>query len=233
MQFFVGTSGFSYKEWKGSFYPEKLPQQQMLSYYAEQFGTVELNNTFRRMPTEIAMRSWACQTPSNFRFAIKAPQSITHFKRLRDVEEPTKELFHLAGVLKARLGPVLFGLPTNMKKDLARLKAFLRVVPKKRQAAIEFRHDSWFDDEVFECLRLNRCVMCVTDDEDLPLAPLMRTSNWGYIRLRRTNYTKKSLSNWIRKANSIGWEQAYVFFKHENTGTGPKLANRFLELAKR
>src|SRR5262245_651113 len=233
MQFFVGTSGYSYKEWKGGFYPDKLRQEQMLSYYAERFGTVELNNTFRRMPTEMALQSWASQTPTSFRFAIKAPQTITHFKRLKEAGEPTKELFRVAGALKTRLGPVLFGLPQNMKKDLARLKAFLPLIPKKVQAAIEFRHDSWFDDEVFECLRLNRCAMCVTDDEDLPLAPLMRTANWGYIRLRRTNYTKKSLSNWIRKANSIGWEQAYVFFKHENTGIGPKLANRFLELAKR
>src|SRR3989442_629190 len=161
MQFFVGTSGYSYPKWKGSFYPEKMPQKEMLRYYAERFGAVEINNSFYKMLTESDVQSWASQVQAEFRFAIKAPQTITHFKRLKDAEEATEQLFRVAGVLKARVGPVLFGLPPNMKKDLARLKAFLNLVPKKAQAAFEFRHESWFDEEVFACLRASRCALCV------------------------------------------------------------------------
>jgi uncharacterized protein YecE (DUF72 family) len=232
MRFFVGTSGYSYKEWKGGFYPEKLPQKQMLSYYAQRFGTVELNSTFRRMPSESSMQSWANQVPADFRFAIKAPQVITHFKRLKDVAEPTKELFHVAGALTTRLGPVLFGLPANFKKDVPRLRAFLKLIPRGRQAAFEFRHESWFDEEVFDCLRRSNYALCIADAEELPPARVVRTSTWTYVRLRRERYTKKALADWAQTLQSLAWKEAYVFFKHEDTGTGPKLAGRFLELAK-
>jgi len=232
MQFFVGTSGHSYKEWKGDFYPEKLPQSAVLSYYAERFGTVELNNTFRRMPTEMAMQSWASQTPSSFRFAIKAPQIITHFKRLKEAGEPTKELFRVAGALKTRLGPVLFGLPPNLKKDLPRLREFLKLIPRNRHTAFEFRHESWFDEEVFECLRQRQCALCIADAEDLPKAKFVDTAGWGYVRLRRERYTRKSLVDWIKRMRPMNWKQTYVFFKHEDTGTGPKLASQFLDLVK-
>src|SRR5438876_11658484 len=146
MQFFVGTSGYSYPKWKGSFYPEKLPQKEMLGYYAERFAAVEINNSFYKMPTESDVEAWASQVPSRFRFAVKAPQTITHFKRLKGAEEAAENLFRVVAALKARQGPVLFGLPPNMKKDVPRLKAFLRLIPKKVQAAFEFRHESWFDD---------------------------------------------------------------------------------------
>src|SRR5882672_2650568 len=142
MQFFVGTSGYSYPKWKGSFYPEKLPQKEMLGYYAERFGAVEINNSFYKIPTESDVKAWASQVGKTFRFAIKAPQAITHFKRLKIAEEPTEHLFRIAAVLKARQGPVLFGLPPNMKKDLSRLEAFLRLIPARTQAAFEFRHES-------------------------------------------------------------------------------------------
>jgi len=231
MQFFVGTSGYSYPKWKGSFYPVKLPQKEMLGYYAEQFGAVEINNTFYKMPSASDVESWATQVPKHFRFAIKAPQAITHFKRLKEAEEPTKQLFGVAGALKARLGPVLFGLPPNMKKDVARLKDFLRFIPKKAQAAFEFRHESWFDEEVFDCLRASSCALCVADAEELPRTKLIATADWGYIRLRRETYTKQALVDWIKKMRSLPWNEAYVFFKHEDTGTGPKFAAQFLELA--
>jgi uncharacterized protein YecE (DUF72 family) len=233
MQFFVGTSGYSYKEWKGSFYPPTLPQAQMLRYYSARFATVELNNTFRRMPSEEGMLSWAGQVPSSFRFTIKAPQVITHFKRLKDVEEPTKELFRVAGALKSRLGPLLFGLPPNFKKDMPRLRMFLKLIPRNRRAAFEFRHESWFDDETFDCLRERGCALCIADAEDLPRAMLINTAGWGYARLRRKRYTKKSLVQWIEKIRSLDCTETYVFFKHEDTGTGPNFATRFVELAKR
>jgi len=230
MQFFVGTSGYSYPKWKGSFYPQKLPQKQMLRYYAERFHAVELNNTFRRMPSESSMQSWTSQVPSGFRFAIKAPQAITHFKRLKDAEEPTKQLFGVAGALKKQLGPILFGLPPSFKKDVPRLRAFLKLIPRNKQTAFEFRHESWFDDEVFDCLRRRRCALCVADAEELPRTSLVATTDWGYLRLRRENYTRKSLATWLKKIRSMGWKEAYIFFKHEDTGTGPKFATRFLDL---
>jgi len=231
MHFFVGTSGYSYKEWKGTFYPEKLPQKEMLSYYAQHFGAVEINNTFYRMPSETDIQSWAQEVPKDFQFAFKAHQAITHFKRLKGAEEPTEQLFKTTAALKARRGPVLFGLRDNFQKDLPRLKAFLKLIPKNARAAFEFRHASWFDDEVFACLQARNCALCLADAEDLPPTPLVATSDWGYVRLRRVNYTKKSLVEWIRRLQSLVWKDAYVFFKHEDAGTGPKLAARFLELA--
>ena len=231
MQFLVGTSGYSYPKWKGSFYPPKLPQKEMLGYYAARFAAVEINGSFYRMPSPSDVKAWASQVPSTFLFALKAPQTITHFKRLKDAGEPTKRLFQIAGVLKKRQGPVLFGLPPNMKKDAPRLKAFLRLIPRGMKAAFEFRHESWFDDDTFDCLRAKGCALCVADAEELPRTKLVSTADWGYVRLRRRNYTKKSLAHWIEKMQSQSWKEAYVFFKHEDTGTGPKFAARFLELA--
>jgi uncharacterized protein YecE (DUF72 family) len=231
MQFFVGTSGYSYKEWKGGFYPENLPEKQMLSYYAQQFCAVELNSTFRRMPSESNFESWASQVPGSFRFALKAPQVITHFKRLKDAEEPTEHFFRTAAALKTKRGPVLLGLRDNFKKDLPRLRDFLRMLPKNAKAVFEFRHESWFDDDVFACLRARRCALCIHDDKEFPQVPFVSTTNWGYVRLRRERYTKKSLADWVSKLKCQPWRQAYVFFKHERTGTGPKLAARFVQLA--
>jgi uncharacterized protein YecE (DUF72 family) len=231
MQLFVGTSGYSYPKWKGGFYPAKLPQKEMLSYYADRFAAVELNNTFYKMPSESDVKAWAEQVPKTFRFAIKAPQTITHFKRLKDAEEPTKQLFQTAATLKRRQGPILFGLPPNLKKDVPRLRSFLRLLPKKYQAAFEFRHESWFDDEVFDCLRDRGCSLCIADAEDLPPVELVSTTDWGYIRLRRENYTKKELAAWVKRIKSQPWQETHVFFKHEDTGTGPKFATQFLQLA--
>jgi uncharacterized protein YecE (DUF72 family) len=232
-RFFVGTSGYSYKEWKGSFYPEKLPQKEMLSYYAQRFSTVEINNSFYRMPSEDVLESWTAEVPKTFRFAFKAPQTITHRKRLKNAEEETDTFLRATAVLKDRCGPLLFQLPPNLKKDLPRLDTFLRFLGGRPPTAIEFRHASWIDDEVFDCLRANSCALCLADIDDAPAPDLVSTANWGYVRLRRENYTKKQLSEWIKRIQFQEWDDAYVFFKHEETGSGPKFATQFLELAGR
>lgn len=233
MHLYVGTSGYSYKEWKGSFYPEKLPAKQMLNFYAERFEAVEINSTFRRLPEKGVVGSWTKQTPEAFRFVLKAPQSITHFKRLLNVKDDAKALFNAAAELKQRRGPVFFQLPPNFKKDLPRLKAFLKLLGKKSAAAaFEFRHESWFDDDVYEVLRARGTALCVADAEDLPKANLISTATFGYVRLRRKNYTRQQLAMWLSKIQAQPWDEAYVFFKHEETGTGPRFAARFLELAR-
>ncbi|MBC7819944.1 MAG: DUF72 domain-containing protein [Planctomycetaceae bacterium] len=231
MRFHVGTSGYSYKEWKGSFYPAKFPQMDMLTYYAERFATVEINNTHYRMPTASGLESWAAQVPKKFRFVLKAPQTITHFKRLKGVEEEMDYLLKTAAVLKDRLGPLLFQLPPNFKKDVPRLESFLKLLSKRTPAAFEFRHESWFDEEVFACLRAKSCALCLADTDDLPNPALVSTAHWGYIRLRREKYADQLLKDWIKRLKSQAWDEAYVFFKHEDAGTGPKFAARFLELA--
>jgi uncharacterized protein YecE (DUF72 family) len=231
MKFFVGTSGFSYKEWKGSFYPEKHPQKQMLSYYAQHFSAVEMNNTHYRMPTSALLESWANEVPPNFRFALKAPQVITHFKRLKEVDEPTAQFLSVASVLKGKLGPLLFQLPPNFKKDVPRLESFLSLLKAGPLTAFEFRNQTWFDDEVFECLRAKSCALCMDDADYVKTDELAGTASWGYLRLRRESYSTKELAAWIEKIRSQNWGEVYVFFKHEDTGTGPKLAARFIEQA--
>src|SRR5262245_45967593 len=231
MQFFVGTSGYSYKEWKKKFYPEGLSQEDMLSYYARHFSTVEINSTFYRMPKAGAFRSWARQVPDDFRFAFKAPQTITHRKRLKGVGRETKSLLRLVAALKRPRAPLFFQLPPNFKKDLPRLEAFLDLIGSETRAAFEFRHASWFDDEVFRALQRKSIVLCIADMDDSPPPPLVGTAGWGYVRLRRKHYTKKHLGEWIERLKSQNWTEAYVYFKHEETGTGPRFAMRFLELA--
>lgn len=231
MKFLVGTSGYAFKEWKGAFYPEKLPQKEMLAYYAARFSAVEINYTFRRLPPRSIVESWAKQVPASFRFVLKAPQIITHFKRLKNTEKKTDEFLRLASILKKRQGPVLFQLPPNFKNDVSRLAAFLSYIKGRAKAAFEFRHASWFDDEVIECLRKYKSALCVADAKDLPAADLVRTANWGYVRLRDAGYSDKTLRRWIRRIRSRAWDEAYVFFKHEDSAAGPKLATRFLELA--
>jgi uncharacterized protein YecE (DUF72 family) len=231
MRFLVGTSGYSFPEWRGSFYPEKLPQNQMLKYYAERFSTVEINNTFHRFPAESTVQSWAEQVPDSFRLVLKARQIITHFRRLQNAEAYIDDFIRIASVLKERQGPILFQLPPNFKKDVPRLEAFLSYIDGRTTAALEFRHQSWFDDGVFDCLRAHESALCIADTEDLPAPELVRTASWGYVRLRDETYTNKNLREWVQKLRSQDWDQAYVFFKHEDAGAGPKLATRFVELA--
>jgi len=232
MKFFVGTSAFSEPKWKGSFYPEKLPAKEMLKYYAERFNAVEINSSFYRMPSASSLKPWLADVPKGFQFTFKAPQAITHFKRLKDAEEPTQTFIQETAALGAQRGPLLFGLPPNFKKDIPRLRGFLRKLPKGTKAAFEFRNMSWFDDETFDCLRAHGCALCTNDDEEeSPWTKLEPTTDWGYLRLRRRAYTTKALAAWIKNLKAQKWREAYVFFRHEETGTGPKLAARFLKLA--
>jgi uncharacterized protein YecE (DUF72 family) len=232
MNLFVGTSGYSYKEWKGNFYPEKLPAKEMLSYYASRLPAVEINNTFYRLPQKSILENWKEQVPANFRFSIKASQRITHFKRLKDAEDETKYLLDTAAVLEDRLGVVLFQLPPNMKKDLPRLKSFLDCLTKGTQAAFEFRHQTWLEDDVLELLSSRNLALCVSDTDDLPVTHIDRTADWGYLRLRRVEYAEANLKEWLKRVGDQKWKEAFVFFKHEDEGTGPKLAKQFLEIGR-
>jgi uncharacterized protein YecE (DUF72 family) len=232
MNFYVGTSGYSYQEWKGSFYPEDLPVKQMLRYYAERFRTVEINNTFYRLPAASVLEAWAAEVPADFRFVIKAPQGITHFKRLKGAEQPVSDLLKVAGTLKERLGPLLFQLPPNMKKDVPRLRDFLGLLPAKTPTAFEFRNKAWFDDEVFDLLREKRVALCLAEADDDLEVPFVSTSDWGYLRLRLPGYTDAALKKWLKRVREQDWKDAYVFFKHEDEGTGPRFAQRLLKLIK-
>lgn len=233
MKLFVGTSGYSYKEWKGSFYPERLPAGEMLRFYAQRLPAVEINNTFYRLPKASVIEAWAEQVPVSFRFALKASQRITHIKRLKDAAEETGYLFRTVATLGKRLGAILFQLPPSLRKDLPRLERFLDLFPDETPAAFEFRHRSWLDDDVFDLLRARGCALCVSDTDEEPETRLVGTVRWGYLRLRRSEYAGADLAEWAKRLRSQNWEKAYVFFKHEDEGVGPKLAARFLEVAER
>ncbi len=185
----VGTSGYSHAEWKGSFYPEKISQKKMLAYYAERFSTVEVNFTFRHLPSRQTVENWAKQVPESFRFILKAWQSITHFKRLQNAEKDTDDFLDAASALGERQGPILFQLPPSFQKDIPRLDAFLKHIAGRANAALEFRHASWFGDELFDCLRAHSAVLCVADGNDSPQADLIRTADWGYLRLSGDSYS--------------------------------------------
>ncbi len=231
MKLHVGTSGYSYKEWKGNFYPEDLPAKEMLSYYSRRLPAVEINNTFYRLPQATMIENWKEQVPDEFRFSIKATQRITHIKRLNNVVEETKYLLDTSRLLGECLGVVLFQLPPNMKKDSGRLKLFLELLPSDARAAFEFRHETWFDEEIFDLLRNKVCALVVSDTDDKPLSEIISTAGWGYLRLRRTAYDENDLADWMKRVEDQKWEDAFVFFKHEDEGIGPKLAARFLELS--
>ncbi len=231
MKLYVGTSGYSYKEWKGSFYPDKLPAKEMLSYYATRLPAVEINNTFYRLPQRTVFESWKEQVPASFKFSVKASQRITHFKRLQGVEEETRYLLDTATALADRLGVVLFQLPPNMKKDLSRLEAFLRTLPDTTRSTFEFRHPTWLEDDVLELLSKHNHALCISDTDEMPVSNIDKTAAWGYLRLRRVNYTDEVLAEWVERMRQQKWNEAFVFFKHEDEGTGPKLAAKFLGLA--
>jgi uncharacterized protein YecE (DUF72 family) len=231
MNLFVGTSGYSYKEWKGAFYPADISADEMLRYYAQRLPSVEINNTFYRFPREQVLSGWAEQVPADFRFVLKASQKITHMKRLKDVGEEVAYLLKTACVLEERLGVILFQLPPNLKKDLPRVEAFLNLLPDTMRFAVEFRHVTWFDDDVFALLRKHNCALCLADSDDDLDIPFISTANWGYLRLRRESYTPASLKKWMTTIASQHWESAFVFFKHEDEATGPKLAEKFLKMA--
>ena len=231
MRVFAGTSGFSYKEWKGSFYPRELPGAEMLSYYSTRLPAVEINNTFYRLPRESVLEGWAEATEEGFRFAIKASRRITHFGRLRGVEEPLQYLLDTVQVLGAKLGPLLFQLPPNFKRDDEVLAGFLDLLPPRCRAAFEFRHDSWQDEEVYGLLSDHGGAALVVSDRVGAGEPqLVATSDWGYLRLRRADYGDAELAVWAERVRAQRWRELFVFFKHEETAGGPELAERFGEL---
>jgi uncharacterized protein YecE (DUF72 family) len=230
MRLRVGTSGYSYKEWKGSFYPADLPASKMLPFYAERFSTVEINNTFYRMPAPSAMSGWAQQVPDQFRFALKAPQRITHQKKLVGTEEDVQFFAATAATLGEKLGPLLFQLPPYLRCDVGRLRAFLQSLPPGVGAAFEFRHDSWSDPGVAAALAESGAALCAADSEDRPLDRIEATSRWGYLRLRRVDYGDAELAAWADRIAAAPWDEAWIFFKHEDEGKGPAYAARFIEL---
>ncbi len=227
MKIHVGTSGYGYKEWKGKFYPEKTPPGEMLHFYSGRFNSVEINNTFYHMPKESVLASWADQVADDFVFAIKAPQLITHLKRLRNVGPETEYLFRSLSVLDRKLGAVLFQFPKNFRMDLPALKDFLALVPGV-PCAFEFRSPSWFDDKILDLLRERGCSLCTADTDEEPANEIISTAPWGYLRLRRSDYTDADMSQWMKRISAQKWKRAFVFFKHEE-GPGPAL--RFQKLA--
>jgi uncharacterized protein YecE (DUF72 family) len=231
MNLYVGTSGYSYKEWNGSFYPEELPAKQMLRFYGKRFKTVEINNTFYRMPKAAVLEAWANDVPADFRFVLKASRRITHMQRLRNAGESLSYLLEVSAALKERLGLVLFQLPPNLKKDVQRLEEFLALLPPQRRVAFEFRHQSWFDDEVFGLLRDHGAALCIAEAEDALEIPFVSTADWGYLRLRRPDYSDAELKTWVKRVRKQDWRDVFIFFKHEDEGKGPEMAKRFMELA--
>lgn len=231
MELFTGTSGYAYKEWKGAFYPEKIRNDEMLPYYAARFRACEINNSFYRVPAEKTLLQWREQVPPEFRFVLKAPQRITHFTRLKEESRETLEYFlKIARSLGEQLGPILFQLPPNMKCDVARLQNFLGYLPADVRAAFEFRHASWFDDSVFAALRAAGAALCIADTEEEQTPHVATTDAWGYLRLRRVAYSPDDLAEFLAWTRQQSWQQAFVFFKHEDAATGPRLAREFAEM---
>ena len=225
MKFRVGTSGYNYPEWRGTFYPDKLPASKMLAYYVERFTAVEINATFYRMPKATTVEGWAAAAPDGFTYVLKAPQRITHFARLHGVEEPLRYFCDTARLLGDKLGPLLFQLPPNFKKATDRLGVLLSLLPPELRVAFEFRHESWFDDEVYALLRPRNAALCIAHTEE-GTTPVVATADFGYLRLRAPEYPDDDLRRWIETIERVdaSWRDAFVFFKHEVGATRRALA---------
>src|SRR6266571_8416045 len=215
----AGASGYSYKEWKGNFYPENIKPDAMLSWYAERLPTVEINNTFYQMPKVTVLENWAKSTPEGFRFAIKASRRITHMARLKadTAADSVAFLYRNLAALGAKRGPVLFQLPPFLKKDLPRLAEFLRLLPEGHRATFEFRNDSWFAEDVYDALKAAGAALCLSEREDNAPPPLVETAPWGYVRLRLETYSDADLEQWARRLEGTSWRAIYVYFMHEPT----------------
>ena len=230
MAVWVGTSGYNYPEWRGSFYPPKLPATKMLPYYAERFATVEINNTFYRMPNEKSVAGWSQATPERFKLTLKAPQRITHQARLRDCADLVQYFLQVAATLGPKLGALLFQLPPYLRKDLALFDAFLETLPPGVCAAFEFRHASWLETEVYARLRAHGLALCVADGEKVSI-PVQITADYAYFRLRDTGYTAQDIARWAQviRACTAGCRDVFVYFKHEEAGKGPQFARLLLD----
>ena len=229
MKLRAGTSGYAFKEWKGTFYPDDLKDDAMLGYYASKFPTVEINNTFYRLPKEHVLVDWASQVPNAFTFAIKASQRITHHARLKpECASAVEFLLKNTASLGDKLGPILFQLPPNLKKDLDRLQAFLALLPADRRYTMEFRHETWFTDDVFDVLRARDIPLCIIDQPEFA-SPVVATATWGYVRLHRFDYDAATLAAWAARIREQSWSESYVFFKHdEGEGSGPPAVDGFV-----
>jgi uncharacterized protein YecE (DUF72 family) len=215
----AGASGYSFKEWKGNFYPEKMKPEAMLAYYSERLPTVEINNTFYQMPKTTVLENWAGATPNDFRFAIKASRRITHLSRLKadSSRDSVDFLYTTLAALGAKRGPVLFQLPPMLKKDMPRLADFLKLLPADHRAAFEFRNETWFSDDVYDALKQSGAALCVSEREDNAPPPLVSTADWGYIRLRLETYSDEELQQWAERLAATVWREIYVYFMHEPT----------------
>jgi uncharacterized protein YecE (DUF72 family) len=227
----AGASGYSFKEWKGTFYPESIKPDGMLAFYAERLPTVEINNTFYRMPKAQVLETWAGTVPPDFRFAVKASRRITHMSRLKaeSAADPLAFLYRNLATLGAKRGPVLFQLPPQFKKDLPRLAEFLALLPTDHRAAFEFRNASWFADDVHDALGKAGASLCLSEREDAALPPLVETAPWGYVRLRLEEYSEEALRTWTARLLATNWREIYVYFMHEPTA--PAYAASMLRLA--
>jgi uncharacterized protein YecE (DUF72 family) len=227
MNIFIGTSGYNYPEWKGTFYPEKLSTSKMLAYYSERFPTVEINYTFYRIPTEKLLAGWAAGTPDHFTFTLKAPRRITHDSKLQRCEDLLQTFCRTARTLGPKLATLLFQLPPTFKKDAAVLRAFLELLPEGTRAAFEFRHLSWLDAEVFEALGARNIALCIADSEKLH-TPIEMTADYAYLRLRDEGYQQPDIERWAKTIRGLGVPNVFVYFKHEEQGLGPDFARRLM-----
>ncbi len=226
----IGTSGFQYPEWKGSFYPEKLSTKKMLSFYAEHFSTTEINYSFYRIPAASTLENWSKETPDNFRFTFKAPQLITHRLQLKNAEETLRHFCTVLKTVENKLGAVLFQLPPFFRKNISVLEAFLKSLPTDLKFAFEFRHVSWFDDETYNLLKSENVALCIADSEKLT-TPVVFTADFGYFRLRHEGYAPKDIARWAKviSAEKSQLKETYIYFKHEEGGVGPKFAKQLIE----
>jgi uncharacterized protein YecE (DUF72 family) len=231
MESWIGTSGFQYAEWKGNFYPEDLPAAKMLPFYAERLNTTEINYTFHRIPSAKTIDNWNKLTPATFRFALKAPQKITHWSKLRDCADTMRYFCDVVSGLGEKFGPVLFQLPPTFKKDTFVLADFVNCFPTGMRAAFEFRHESWFGDDVWEIFKSRNVALCIAETEDFA-TPNVVTADYGYLRLRRADYTKIDIERWTEfvSEQKKRWSDAFVYFKHEEAGAGPKFAKQMMEM---
>jgi uncharacterized protein YecE (DUF72 family) len=228
MRLFAGTSGFSYKEWCGIFYPQKIKPAEMLGFYSQKLSAVEINASFYRMPSPEQLSSWAKQVTPEFIFVLKASRRITHIQRLKDCKDLVEHLWSAATELESHRGPFLFQLPPNLKVDIARLETFVKELPAGMRATFEFRHPSWAEPKVEDCLRAANHALCAADTMEAP-ATIVPTAEWGYLRLRRDDYGEKELGAWVDKIIAQKWNQVFVFFKHEESPDAPNIALRFAE----